>query len=111
MSENSETTENVTVARNDAEGRYEITVDGALAGFTLFLDRGEQRIFPHTELDERFSGRGLSGVLIREALADTRAAGRRVVPVCPLVKRYIIKHPEVQDLADPVTPEVLAALR
>ncbi|KXO90101.1 GNAT family acetyltransferase [Tsukamurella pulmonis] len=106
-----ETTENVVVARNDAEGRYDITVDGELAGFTLFIDRGEQRIFPHTQLDEKFSGRGLSGILVHDALEDTRAAGKRVVPVCPLVKKYVTKHPEVQDIVDPVTPDILDALR
>ncbi|BDD84183.1 N-acetyltransferase [Tsukamurella pulmonis] len=106
-----ETTENIVVARNDAEGRYDITVDGELAGFTLFIDRGEQRIFPHTQLDEKFSGRGLSGILVHDALEDTRAAGKRVVPVCPLVKKYVTKHPEVQDIVDPVTPDILDALR
>ncbi|WP_244967655.1 GNAT family N-acetyltransferase [Tsukamurella tyrosinosolvens] len=106
-----ENTETVAVARNDAEGRYDITVDGELAGFTVFIDRGEQRIFPHTELDEEFSGRGLSGILVHDALEDTRAAGKRVVPVCPLVKRYVSKHPEVQDIVDPVTQEILDSLR
>ena len=106
-----ENTETVAVVRNDAEGRYDITVDGEPAGFTVFIDRGEQRIFPHTELDEKFSGRGLSGILVHDALEDTRAAGKRVVPVCPLVKRYVSKHPEVQDIVDPVTPEILASLR
>ncbi|GAA1080975.1 GNAT family N-acetyltransferase [Tsukamurella spumae] len=101
----------VTVTRNDAEGRYEVAVGGELAGFTVFIDHGErQRIFPHTEVFEQFGGRGLSSVLVRDALADTRAAGRHVVPVCPLVKKYVTKHPEAADV-DPVTPEILAALR
>ncbi len=110
MTENTDPTQVTVVARNDAEGRYDITVDGELAGFTVFIDRGEQRIFPHTELDEKFSGRGLSGILVHDALEDTRAAGKRVVPVCPLVKRYVSKHPEVRDIVDPVTPEILASL-
>ncbi|WP_415847495.1 GNAT family N-acetyltransferase, partial [Tsukamurella strandjordii] len=86
------------VTRNDEAGRYEIAVNGELAGFTVFIDRGEQRIFPHTELDEKFSGRGLSSVLVHDALVDTRAAGKRVVPVCPLVAKYVSKHDEVADL-------------
>lgn len=105
-----ENTETVAVARNDAEGRYDITVDGELAGFTVFIDRGEQRIFPHTELDEKFSGRGLSSILVHDALADTRTAGKRVVPVCPLVARYVSKHDDVADIVDPVTPEILQFL-
>jgi len=100
-----------SVSRNDEQGRYDIFVNDELAGFTLFVDRGPQRIFPHTELDDRFAGRGLSSILVREALADTRAAGQRVVAVCPLVARYISKHDDVADLADPVTPEILQFLK
>ncbi|WP_132994209.1 GNAT family N-acetyltransferase [Gordonia zhaorongruii] len=103
--------EQTDVTRNDAEGRYDITVNGELAGFTEFVDKGRQRIFPHTQLDDKFSGRGLSSVLIRDALADTREVGQRAVAVCPLVARYISKHDEVADLADPVTPEILDFLR
>ncbi|MEJ9080387.1 MULTISPECIES: GNAT family N-acetyltransferase [Gordonia] len=106
-----DSTEQITVARNDAQARYDISVDGELAGFTEFVDRGEQRIFPHTELDEKFSGRGLSSILVRDALADTRAAGLRVVPVCPLVARYVSKHDEVSDIVDRPTPEILEFLR
>ncbi|WP_019202153.1 GNAT family N-acetyltransferase [Tsukamurella sp. 1534] len=107
----SDQNETVAVVRNDAEGRYDITVNGELAGFTQFVDRGEQRIFPHTELDEKFSGRGLSSTLVHDALADTRAAGKRVVPVCPLVAKYVSKHPEVADIVDKPTPEILEFLR
>ncbi|MCF8587762.1 N-acetyltransferase [Gordonia sp. HY285] len=108
----SETTEQVAVARNDEAGRYEITVDGKLAGFTEFVDRDRQRIFPHTELDDEFSGRGLSSTLVRDALADTRAAGQRVVAVCPLVAHYVDKHAdEVGDIVDKPTPEIFAFLK
>ncbi|QRY64255.1 N-acetyltransferase [Gordonia sp. PDNC005] len=106
-----ESTEQIAVVRNDDQGRYDISVDGELAGFTQFVDRGEQRIFPHTELDEKFSGRGLSSILVHDALADTRAAGLRVVPVCPLVAKYVSKHDELSDIVDRPTPEILEFLR
>lgn len=96
-----------TVRRNDDERRYEILVDGEVAGFTEFIDHGDvQRIFPHTVVDEKFAGRGLATRLIHDALVDTRAQQRRVVPVCPAVVRYVAKHPEVADIVDPVTDEI-----
>ncbi|MGB3302492.1 GNAT family N-acetyltransferase [Gordonia sp. (in: high G+C Gram-positive bacteria)] len=110
-SASTEATERTEVVRNDEQGRYDILVNGELAGFTEFVDKGPQRIFPHTELDERFSGRGLSSILVSQALADTRTAGQRVVPVCPLVARWVSKHDEFDDIVDPVTPEVLQFLR
>lgn len=91
--------------------RYEVSVDGELAGFTAYLDRDEQRIFYHTEIDKEFSGRGLAGVLVARALADSKAAGRRIVPVCPYVARWVKEHHDVDDVLDPVTKEALAAVR
>ena len=90
--------------------RFSIAVDGTTAGFTEFVDHREQRIFPHTEIDDEFGGRGLASILVGEALAATRAAGKRVVPVCSMVAGYIDKHPEFQDIADPVTADIEAAL-
>jgi predicted GNAT family acetyltransferase len=95
------------IRRSDENSRYEISVDGELAGFAAYADRGEQRIFYHTEIAEAFGGRGLSTVLVTEALADVRAAGKHVVPVCRLVAAFLRKHPDQSDLADPVAPETL----
>jgi len=107
-------TETVTITRNDVESRYDIAVDGVQAGFTVFIDRtpapGGQRIFPHTELDDAFSGRGLSAILVRQALDDTRLAGQRIVPVCPLIVRFVAKHHDWDDIVDKATPETIAFL-
>ncbi|NYH77457.1 hypothetical protein FHR84_000771 [Actinopolyspora biskrensis] len=101
----------VAVSRATDRDRYEITVDGRKAGHVSYLDRGGQRVFYHTEIDEEFGGRGLGSSLIGRALADTGAAGLRIVPVCPFVARYLERHHEVDDLVDAVTPDVMAAVR
>ncbi|WP_246244739.1 GNAT family N-acetyltransferase [Amycolatopsis pithecellobii] len=95
------------VSRNDEKHRYEISVDGELAGFAQYADRGDQRILYHTEIAEAFGGRGLSKVLVTGALADVRAGGKRAVPVCPLVASFLRKHPDQADVADEVTPETV----
>lgn len=87
-----------TVARNDASGRYEISVDGAVVGFAEFSDSGSVRAMPHTLVDPAFSGRGLAAILVREALEDTRAAGLSVAPQCSYVAAFIDKNPEFRDL-------------
>ncbi|MET8804099.1 GNAT family N-acetyltransferase [Streptomyces sp. NPDC004546] len=96
-----------TVERNDVKHRYEILVDGKRAGLTAYRDRGEQRVFFHTEVDEAFAGQGLASRLVQEALTDVREAGKRIVPVCPYVAKFLNKHEEFADITDPVTPEVL----
>ncbi|MGW2564114.1 GNAT family N-acetyltransferase [Streptomyces sp. NPDC001514] len=96
-----------TVQRVDARHRYEILVDGKRAGLTAYRDRDEQRVFFHTEIDDAFAGQGLASVLVQQALTDVRAAGKRIVPVCPYVAKFLKKHDEFADITDPVTPEVL----
>ncbi|MGJ9371850.1 GNAT family N-acetyltransferase [Nesterenkonia sp. CF4.4] len=64
------------------------------ADFIDPADADRQRIFFHTEVDEQFAGRGLAGILLREALADSIRNGLTVVPVCPLFARHLKKHGE-----------------
>ncbi|MFE2556183.1 GNAT family N-acetyltransferase [Streptomyces sp. NPDC059352] len=95
------------VVRNvDPRHRYEILVAGERAGLTAYRDRGEQRVFFHTEIDDAYAGQGLASVLVEEALTDVRAAGKRIVPICPYVAKFLKKHEEFADITDPVTPEI-----
>ncbi|WP_327712796.1 N-acetyltransferase [Streptomyces sp. NBC_00464] len=96
-----------TVRRVNAKHRYEILVDGRTAGLTAYRDRDEQRVFYHTEIDDAFAGQGLAAILVQQALTDVRASGKRIVPVCPYVAKFLKKHDEFADITDPVTPEAL----
>ncbi|RMI31426.1 GNAT family N-acetyltransferase [Nocardia stercoris] len=101
----------ITVVNAVAAGRFEIRVDGEQAGFTEYLDAGVQRIFYHTEVDQRFAGRGLAGRLVEAALRETAAAGKRIVPICPFVHGYLDKHHDFDDIVDPVTPDAKDLVR
>ncbi|GAA0460818.1 GNAT family N-acetyltransferase [Streptomyces olivaceiscleroticus] len=95
------------VRRVDARHRYEILVDGRSAGFTAYRDRDDRRVFFHTEIGDAFAGQGLASLLVQQALTDVRASRKRIVPVCPYVAKFLTRHEEFADLADPVTPDVL----
>ncbi len=77
--------------------RFTIAVEGKTVGKAEFLDRGDKRVFTHTEVDKDYGGRGLATILIGEALAQTRDAGLRIVAQCPMVAAYVEKHPEYRD--------------
>ena len=82
--------ENITVARNDEDGRYEIHIGDVLAGFTAFRSDSRGRLlFPHTEVDPAFRGRGLAQQVVAEAMADASRRGETVIPHCPVVARYL----------------------
>jgi predicted GNAT family acetyltransferase len=86
------------VADNAAAERYEVTVDGAVAGFAAYHDRGRTRSFTHTEIDPSYEGRGLGGILVQVALDDARARGFEVLPFCPFVRSFIQRHPAYIEL-------------
>jgi uncharacterized protein len=78
--------------------RYEIDVDGRVAGFVTYRLRPGLIIFIHTEVDPAFAGRGLGARLAAFVLDDARARRLRVVPACPFIARYIRSHPAYADL-------------
>lgn len=86
------------IRRNDAEQRYELLVDGELAGTADFRLEGETVVLPHTVIDPSHRGQGLGAVLVKGALDDIRTAGRTVIPSCWYVREYIDGHPDQQDL-------------
>lgn len=91
----------VQVADAPERERYEITVDGAVAGFAEYRLRGDHITFVHTVVEDEYGGRGLGGTLVRAALDDVRTRGLRVVAVCPFVKSWIERHPDYADLTRP----------
>jgi predicted GNAT family acetyltransferase len=88
------------VTFNADKQRYEIHVDGTLAGLTQVQPRGDGDVlvFPHTVVFDEFEGQGLASKLVGGALDDVRAQGRKIVAECPYVARYVEKHPEYADL-------------
>jgi uncharacterized protein len=91
----------VSVRENAEKSRYEVEVDGELAGFIEYhLHRGVAALI-HTEVLPGFEGRGLATELIGQTLDDARKQGLVVQPFCPFVRSYIVKHPECQDLVRP----------
>ena len=96
MSEQAES--QISVVDAPDHGRFEIFVDGALAGYTEYHEQGDLRVFPHTVIDEAYGGRGLAKILVRGALDQTRATGRLILPYCMVVRGFIAKHPDYLDL-------------
>ncbi|MDQ1645686.1 MAG: uncharacterized protein QOJ50_1870 [Cryptosporangiaceae bacterium] len=82
------------VVPNPQASRYEIQVDGERAGFTEYVLTGTVIAFTHTQIERRYEGQGLGGVLVRGALDAVKADGLAVLPYCPFVRGYIARHPE-----------------
>ena len=88
----------VRVIDQPDEQRFEVYVDGALAGFAEYVPRPGRLIFTHTEVDPDFEGRGVGGALAGAALDDVRRRGLRATPRCPFIAEYIRRHEAYADL-------------
>jgi predicted GNAT family acetyltransferase len=88
----------VEVRDNPDDERYELLVDGELAGRLAYRVGSRSVALVHTEVDANREGQGLASQLIAGALDDLRARGIKVVPVCTHVRRYLQRHPEYADL-------------
>ena len=89
----------VVVTDNPEQSRYEVHVDGELAGYSEYHLTKSSIVFTHTETFPEFKGHGVASALARGALDDVRAKDERnVVPVCPFIHGFIDDHPEYADL-------------
>jgi len=73
------------VVDNAEAARYEIRVDGRLAGVLEYRrSDGVVDLF-HTEVEPELRKRGLGAELVHHALDDARRRNERIIPTCPFV--------------------------
>lgn len=86
--------------------RYELPVDGEVAVVTYNLSPGSLMI-TETLVPRRLEGKGLASRLAKHVLADAKARGLVVLPVCPFFAGYLQKHPEHADVVHPTYRGIL----
>jgi predicted GNAT family acetyltransferase len=95
-----ETAGTVEVIDVPDRSRFEIHVDGEVAGHAEYRLRPERIVLAHTEVGSAYQGQGVAGKLARAALNSARDRGLRVTPLCPYISEYIRRHPEYIPLVD-----------
>ena len=90
----------VEVVDQPDQGRYVALLDGEQAGFVSYRRDGDRIVFLHTEVDDRFEGRGVGSTLVRRTLEEARATELTVVPRCPFYRAWLDRHPGYSDLLD-----------
>jgi NAD+ kinase len=89
---------NAVVVDSFERSRYEILVDGEVAGFLNYRRKPTHIDLQHTDIQQGFQGLGLASRLAAGALADVRTQGLRVVVSCPFVTRYVSDRGQYADL-------------
>lgn len=90
---------------------YNITHDKKYQQFSVALDGEEEEAelayatpsptvldFTHTYVPESARGKGIANELIEAGMAFARDGKYKVQATCPVVVRYLEKHPEHHDL-------------
>lgn len=78
--------------------RYEAVRDGEVVGFAGYQKTAAIVVFTHTEVGRAHEGQGVGGALVKGALDHVRTTGLRVLPLCPFVRAWMVRHPEYGDL-------------
>jgi uncharacterized protein len=78
--------------------RYEIVRDGVTLGYAAYQKTVELIVFTHTEVDPSLEGQGIGGRLVQGALDHVRTLGLAVLPICPFVHGWMVRHPAYADL-------------
>lgn len=91
----------VEIVRNPGASRFELLLDGERIGELEYIKSDTVLTVTHASVAEDYSGQGLAARLVEAALQDIQAHGESVLPKCPYVRGYILKHPQWTELVPP----------
>ncbi|RII42303.1 N-acetyltransferase [Galactobacter valiniphilus] len=100
-----------SIVDDPAQSRFELQEGGKVIGFAAYVQHDGRRIFHHTVVDEAYNGQGLASRLVAAALRETFDAGLAVVPVCPYVRSWLERHPDVAERTSAPDASDFEALR
>jgi predicted GNAT family acetyltransferase len=93
--------DHLTIENNEAKSRFEARIGDHLAVAEYTLTKQNLIVFTHTEVPRALEGHGVANKLIRAALDHARSEQLDVMPLCPFVKAFILRHPDYRDLVKP----------
>lgn len=82
------------VSDNEDASRFELRLDGELAGWIDYRRAGDTVALTHAEIRDELRNRGHAETMTREALADLKRRGLKAQPLCPYVVAYAHRHPD-----------------
>lgn len=89
----------IEIEDNGAKGRYVIrAANGEEAEMTYSNVSPHLFIIDHTGVPDSFRGQGAGLRLVTRAVEDARAAGKKIIPLCPFAAAQFRRHPEWADV-------------
>ncbi|MBF9049147.1 N-acetyltransferase [Roseobacter sp. HKCCD9010] len=88
----------ITREVSGSKGRYVLAQNGAEAELTYSIASPHLIIADHTGVPDAMRSSGAGKALVERLVADARAEGVKIVPLCPFVKSLSRRHPEWADV-------------
>lgn len=85
------------IRADGTKGRYVIRMGGVEAELTYSVVSPALVIADHTGVPDAFRGTGAGLAMMERLVADARAEGFRIMPLCPFVNAQAKRHPEWAD--------------
>lgn len=86
--------------------RYELPIGDQVAVVTYNLSEPNLMI-TETLVPEALEGQGIASRLAKHVIADAKARGLLILPVCPFFSAYFQKHPEHAEVVHPRYRDIL----
>lgn len=89
----------INLEEQGSKGRYVVKgADGTEAEMTFSKVGESQIIIDHTGVPDVFRGQGVGAMLVARAVEDARAAGKKIIPLCPFAAAQFRRHAEWADV-------------
>lgn len=88
----------ITLEQTDSKGRYLYRDAGSEAEMTFSKAGAHLIIIDHTGVPDAFRGQGVGAALVLRVVEDARAAGKKILPLCPFAAAQFRRHPEWADV-------------
>lgn len=78
---------------NTEKKQFEMVTDGSTSRIEYMI-MGNKIFLTHTEVPTELEGKGIGSKIIQLALEEIEKRNLKLIPLCPLVAKYLTKHPE-----------------
>ena len=91
-------TPDIKLEDSGSKGRYVVVVDGHEAEMTFSRVNLHHIIVDHTGVPDALKGQGVGVMLAEHVIAEARAKGFKITPLCPFLAAQFRKHPDWVDV-------------
>lgn len=89
----------IQIEETGSKGRYVLRSASGDEAEMTFSKAGEHLlIIDHTDVPDAFRGQGAGLRLVARAVEDARAAGKKIIPLCPFANAQFRRHREWADV-------------